>query len=173
MAQPIKKTIGRNPIKRKKETTRAGKIKQIRERMKGSQEFGTSKLEERFAREFLDKLGVKYVYQFKATGINRYFDFCVYSGDNIEAGHKCIIEIDGGYWHGDPRLYEEKDLNKTQKWSKKVDELKNKWCSRNAIPLIRIWEKDINENPEMVMNYLKDMLKPWMDGTIDAKKKRH
>ena len=28
-------------------------------------EYGTSKLEERFARNFLDKLGIKYVYQYK------------------------------------------------------------------------------------------------------------
>ena len=29
-------------------------------------EYGTSKLEEDFAQKYLDKLGIKYVYQFKA-----------------------------------------------------------------------------------------------------------
>lgn len=40
-----------------------------------------------------------------------------------------------------PKLHEEKDLNKTKKWNKKVDEMKNKWCSKNGVPLIRILEK--------------------------------
>ena len=66
-----------------------------------------------------------------------------------------------------PKLYEEKDLNKTQKWSKKVDEMKNKWCSRNGVPLIRIWEKDINEHPENVLTFLKEKL-----GLLKEKKDR-
>ena len=66
-----------------------------------------------------------------------------------------------------PKLYEEKDLNKTQKWSKKVDEMKNKWCSRNGVPLIRIWEKDINERPENVLTFLKEKL-----GLLKEKKDR-
>lgn len=57
-----------------------------------------------------------------------------------------------------PKLYEDKDLNKTKKWSKKVDEMKNKWCSKNGVPLIRIWEKDINEHPENVLTFLKEKL---------------
>ena len=117
--------------------------------------YGTSKLEERFAREFLDKLGVKYIYQYKAESIGRYFDF------RIEPKGP-IIEINGSYWHGDSRLYEEKDLNSVQKHSRKVDEYKQQWCSRNGIPLIYIWEKDINKNPEGVMNFLRDVLKNYI-----------
>ena len=52
--------------------------------------FGTSKLEEDFAKDFLDKLGVKYTYQFE-TNIGRWFDF--YLND-----YNVLIEIDGGYW---------------------------------------------------------------------------
>ena len=151
MAQPIKKEVGRTPTKRKKQTTRAARVREIRKKMKGSQEFGTSKLEERFARNFLDKLDVKYIYQYKMASIGRYLDFML-------TDYHVGIEIDGDYWHGNPQLYEEKDLNKTQKWSKKVDEMKNKWCSRNGVPLIRIWEKDINEHPEKVLTFLKEKL---------------
>ena len=53
--------------------------------------FGTSKLEEDFAREFLDKLEVKYIYQLEARSIGRWFDFYL-------PEHNLIIEIDGGYW---------------------------------------------------------------------------
>ena len=168
MAQPIKKSIGRKPVKRKKETTRAARVREIRKKMKGSQEFGTSKLEERFARDFLDRLGVNYIYQYKMVSISRYLDFFL-------PDYRVAIEIDGSYWHADPRLYEEKDLNKTQKWSKKVDEMKNKWCSRNGVPLIRIWEKDINEHPEKVLTFLQEKLNLFNDKKKieDNFKKRH
>ena len=37
--------------------------------------YGTSKLEEKFAKEFLDKLGVRYERQFEAKEIKRFYDF--------------------------------------------------------------------------------------------------
>lgn len=52
---------------------------------------GTSKLEEDFASDFLDKLGVEYVRQFKAEPLQRYYDFYL-PKENL------LIEIDGGYW---------------------------------------------------------------------------
>ena len=41
-------------------------------------EFGTSKLEQDFARDFLDRLGVKYIWQFEAIEIKRFFDYYCY-----------------------------------------------------------------------------------------------
>ena len=168
MSQPIKKNISSIVPKKKKKkllTTRAARIRKARERAKGNQEYGTSKLEERFARDFLDKLGIPYVYQYKAESIGRYFDFRVFPDL-----HGPIIEVDGDFYHGFGLLYEE--MSPMQKRNHKVDEIKNKWCTRNCVPLIRIWEHDINKNPEMVMKYLKDVFKPWLDGTEESKKKR-
>ena len=119
------------------------------------QEYGTSKLEERFAKNFLDKLGVEYKYQYKAESIGRYFDFRI-----LPRGP--IIEIQGSYWHGDKRLYEEKDLNATQRKNIKVDEKKRKWCSMNGIKLIYVWEEDINKDPEGVMRFLREKLKDFL-----------
>ena len=168
MSQPIKKNISSIVPKKKKKkllTTKAARIRRARERAKGNQEYGTSKLEERFARDFLDKLKIPYVYQYKAESIGRYFDFRVFPDL-----HGPIIEVDGDFYHGFGLLYEE--MSPMQKRNHKVDEIKNKWCSRNCVPLIRIWEHDINKNPEMVMKYLKDVFKPWLDGTEENKKKR-
>ena len=53
--------------------------------------FGTSKLEEDFAKNFLDKLNIKYVYQFEAKDIKRWYDFYL-------PEQNLIIEIDGSYW---------------------------------------------------------------------------
>ena len=160
MPQPIRKGIITKKYKpKKKQTTRAARVKQIRERMKGSQEYGTSKLEERFAREFLDKLGIPYIYQYKAASIGRYYDFQLFP----DCGTGILVEIDGDYFHSNPLIYEEKKLNKMQRHAKIIDEVKTKYCSRNGIPLIRIWEHDINNNPEMVTKYLKDIIKKFKD----------
>ena len=120
--------------------------------------FGTSKLEEDFAKEFLDKIGVKYIYQFEAKDIGRYYDFAIILNNEMTTGNMLLIEIDGSYYHSDPRLVSEDKMSPMQKRNKRVDELKNKWALLHGIPLIRIWEKDIRENPTMVMKELKKRL---------------
>lgn len=127
------------------------------------QEYGTSKLEERFAREFLDKIGVEYKYQYKAESIGRYYDFRI-----MPRGP--IIEVQGSYWHGDDRIYEEKDLNATQRRNRVVDEKKRKWCSMNGIKLLYVWEDDINKDPEGVMNFLRAELKDFIGRKKEGRK---
>lgn len=162
MPQPVKQVIKKN------NKIKNPKVKKTTAKKKHKQEYGTSKLEERFAKEFLDKLGVKYTYQFKAESIGRYFDFRI-----IPNGP--IFEIQGGYWHGDPRLYEDKDLNRTQKKNQRVDEYKRKWALSNGIPIYYFWEKDINENPEKVLKEICDILyiENRKNEIKENKKKRH
>ena len=112
---------------------------------------GTSKLEERFAVDFLDKLGVKYIYQFKVEEIGRWYDFYLPT-------HNLIIEIDGSYYHADPRVVSEDKLTPMHKHNMRVDEAKNKWALAHGIPILRIWEKDINESPTKVLEALKRRL---------------
>ena len=113
------------------------------------QEYGTSKLEQRFAKNFLDKLGIEYKYQFKMESIGRYLDFYIPSCN-------VAIECDGDYFHSYGLVYEQ--MNPMQKRNHRVDEQKNHWCAVNCIKLLRIWEHDINEHPEMVMEMLKKEL---------------
>ena len=173
MAQPIK-----NIIKSTKKTTkkRAKKLtdprippKQVNgasKKVRKHQEFGTSKLEERFAHNFLDKLGVDYIYQFKAASIGRYYDFYIPSAN-------LLIEIDGDYYHSHGLVYEE--MSPMQKRNKRVDKQKDHWAYANCIPLIRIWEHDINNHPEKVMEMLKKEIGVSTKKKIidDNKKKRH
>lgn len=139
MVQPIKNKNIKPPIK---------KTSQVKKKRK-HKEYGTSKLEEKFARDFLDKLKVNYVYQFKAESIGRYYDF--YLPDN-----QLIIEIDGDYWHSKGLVYEE--MTPTQKRNRRVDKQKDHWALINGIPILRIWESDINKHPEKVMEVLKERL---------------
>lgn len=80
MAQPVRKNI-KTKIKVKKKKFPRKKHK----------EYGTSKLEEKFAKEFLERLGIEYIYQFKAESIGRYYDFYLPEAN-------LIIEVDGDYW---------------------------------------------------------------------------
>ena len=155
-----KKTVRKRTASKVRKTTR----KTVRVHPK----FGTSKLEEDFARYFLDKLKVRYVYQFEAKDIGRFYDF--YLPDvNL------IIEIDGSYFHSDPRLVKEENMNPMQKRNKRVDEYKDRWALMHGIPLIRFWEKDIRENPKMVMDELKKRLylETEKKSLTEKKTKRH
>lgn len=157
MTQPIKnKSI--KTLKKKSHQT-------VSKKGRKHKEYGTSKLEERFAKEFLDKLGVKYEYQFKAEEIGRYYDFRI----TTPMGSSILIEVDGDFWHGKDLVYEEK--NRMQKHSEYVDKLKDEWALVHGIPIIRIWESDINNNPGKVMKMLKDAL--YIQDKKDDMKKRH
>lgn len=154
--------------------------KQVRKLVNGKAKrshpkYGTSKLEVDFARDFLDKLGVKYIYQFEAKDIGRFYDYAVIVKDGLVNGGMVLIEIDGSYHHSDPRVVKESEMNPMQKRNKRVDEIKDKWALLHGIPLIRFWEKDIRENPRMVMERLKERLNIERErgNVLEEKKRRH
>ena len=136
-----------------------------------------SKLEAYFAKNFLDKFGVRYVYEWEAKDIKRFYDFAIVaiSEDSdvvveekngvVSLSQKyndvrpcLIIEVDGSYYHGDPRVVEESKLNNMQKQNKIIDEYKDDWCRVHHIPILRVWEFDIMNNPKLVMEMVKDAL---------------
>lgn len=117
-------------------------------------EYGTSKLEDRFAKDFLDKLGLVYETQYKAESIGRYYDFYLPASNTI-------IEVDGDYYHSYGLLYEQ--MSPMQKKNKRVDDQKDKWAREHGISLIRIWEHDINKNPSQVMKMLKEKLSEYSE----------
>lgn len=137
-----KKSVVRKP---------SSSVKKVRRHPK----YGTSKLEERFAKEFLDKLGLKYYYQFEAADIGRFYDFAVECKGNGDGSKIILIEVDGSYYHSDPRIVNEDKMSSMQKRNKMVDALKDKWAALHGIPLLRIWEKDINDNPSKVLDELR------------------
>lgn len=142
--------------------------KRSKQKRRNHPKFTVSKLEDDFARDFLDKLGIEYVRQFEAKDIGRFYDFFL-------PKHRILLEIDGGYYHSDPRVVDENNLSPMQKRNKRVDELKDKWALTHGIPIMRIWEKDIRENPQEVMKALKERL--YIEGekvVLEEKKnKRH
>ena len=168
--------VANKPVKKKtvKKKVLDGKLPKMAKPMKEKgqrkhPQFGTSKLEIDFAQNFLDKLGVKYIWQFEAKEIKRFFDYYL-------PEHNLIIEVNGSYWHADPRLYEDGKLTRTQKHDIRVDEYKKKWALMHGIPIFYVWEKDIRENPSDVMKKLKARLyieKEKEDKKRDMNEKRH
>lgn len=148
MVQPVRRGRAQNKVK-----SSVKKLSDVLKDKKTHPKYGTSKLEDIFAENFLDVLGVKYVRQYEATDIGRYYDFRIIGGP--------IIEINGSYWHGDKRLYEEKDLNGTQRRNIKIDEIKRRWAENNGIKIYYFWEKDIHENPEKIMSELKEIVREY------------
>jgi very-short-patch-repair endonuclease len=147
----VTKQRGASINKNKSKKRTALKPKTTKKAVRSHPKYGTSKLEEDFARDFLDKLGVKYIYQFEAKDIGRFYDFYL-------PEHNLIVECDGSWYHSDPRLVKEEDMNPMQKHNKRVDKHKDDWALMHGIPIFRVWEKDIRENPKMVMEELKKRL---------------
>lgn len=156
------------PVSRKR-TTKKSTVKKISEvvRKKATHpKYGTSKLEDYFAENFLDVLGVKYVRQFEAKEIGRFYDFYCEKAN-------VIIEVDGDFYHGFGKVWEQK--NPMQKHNERVDKIKDEWALSHGIPIIRIWEHDIRDNPEKVMKILKESIGKYTEKQkkIKEKNKRH
>lgn len=169
MKQPTK---GNGKIKKKRKSPSYKKTNPFKKKNITMQKYGTSKLEVDFAKDFLDKLGLVYIYQYEVKEIGRFFDFAItsfvekdYIMENKD-GIKCVkqegqyfpvdmlIEVDGDYFHSNPKFYKKEDLTPMQKHNKFVDGLKDRWAGLQCIPLIRIWENDIRNNPQKVMDEL-------------------
>ena len=172
MKQVVPNTIskGKDSRKKKKKTDYRPfhRGKPFKQRNISVQKYGTSQLEKNFARDFLDRMGLVYIYQYEAKDIKRFYDFALTCYDDVKYeyevkdGIRCvkqegqffpidmIIEIDGSFYHSDPRVVSEDKMTPMHKHNKFVDELKDKWAAMHCIPLLRIWEYDIIHSPKMV-----------------------
>ena len=156
------------PISRNR-TTKKQVVKKLSEAVRKKRphpKYGTSKLEDYFAENFLDVIGVKYIRQYEAKEIGRFYDF-------FAPDARVLIEVDGDFFHGYGLKYEEK--SPMQKRNERVDKVKDEWALANGTPIIRIWEHDIHENPEKVMKILKEAIGKYTEkqNKIKEKNKRH
>ena len=156
------------PVSRKRvmKKTTVKKLSETVKKKRAHQKYGTSKLEDYFAENFLDVIGVKYVRQYEAKEIGRFYDFYCEQAN-------VIIEVDGDFYHGYGLVYEEKSpMQKHNQW---VDKVKDEWALERGIPIIRIWEHDIHDNPEKVMKMLRESIGKYTEKQkkIRDKNKRH
>ena len=120
------------------------------DRILKTQQKHTSKLELEFTK-ILDSLNIKYIQWFYAKEIKAFYDFYI-PAKNI------IIEVDGDFYHCNPDIYINGSICKTQEKNLKRDQQKNQWAKDNGFKLLRFWETDINNNPQQIIETLKQKL---------------
>jgi very-short-patch-repair endonuclease len=118
--------------------------------LKDPNNYHTSELEEKF-KILLDVLDINYKHFFFASQIKKIFDF--YLPD-----YGILIEIDGDFWHCNPKIYTN-PVCKTQEINIKNDQIKSEWAQENGYKLLRFWEDDINNNIKQVKQILLENLK--------------
>ena len=135
----------RPPSKKKRKRTR---------RKKKAFVATVSKLEKEVG-DALRRLRYKFKEQhpiFSTTGRCRgIFDFF------LEA-HGVAIEVNGTFWHSDPRHYPDGPVYKTQRRNAKSWKKKCKYAEQRGIRIIVLWEKDLRDAPDM-KEYVSKVLK--------------
>ena len=181
MKQVIPKHISKEKRNRKQKAKSNYKPfhggKPFKQRKITDQKYGTSQLERKFASDFLDRMGLVYIYQYEAKDIKRFYDFALTCYDDVEYvyeekdGIKCVkqeghffpldllIEVDGSFFHADPRVVTEDKITPMHKHNKFIDGLKDQWAALHGIPLLRIWEYDIKNNPKKVREEIEKYIK--------------
>lgn len=109
----------------------------------------TSKLEEKF-KVILDVLDIEYQHLFYAKPIKGFYDFYL-------PKYNILIEVDGDFWHCNPKKFPSSEYI-TQQKNLKRDQEKNEWAKSNGYKLLRFWEDDINNNIKQVKQTLLENL---------------
>ena len=56
-----------------------------------------------------------------------------------------VIECDGDYWHGNPKMYSKEKLNEKQVKQKQNDKQRTKELKEKGYKVLRLWESEINK----------------------------
>ena len=75
--------------------------------------------------------------------------------------HNLIIEADGTWSHGDPRIFKSSDIiqgHKTAKEKWAFDKNRDKTLKNNGYKIIRFWEKEIKKEPKLIEETIKNTL---------------
>lgn len=81
-----------------------------------------------------------------------------YEIDEFNDIKKLCIEIDGNYWHGNPEIYKDKDLNEMQIKRRISDKRKNTYLKNKGYRVLRFWEKNIYEDIENCIEKIREYL---------------
>lgn len=89
-------------------------------------------------RDSLDRIGVNYTKHIFLYGYN--FDIKI-------SGHRILIEVQGDYWHANPKIYKSNDIMfggklASQLWDK--DKRKYEIVSKQGWILLYLWENDLD-----------------------------
>ena len=116
----------------------------------------SSRLENKLC-EVLNELNISYTRQYKISGNTHPYDFYL-------CNTKIIIEVNGNFWHANPKYYSKNDIiyqpgrkiKAKQIWDK--DKKYIDYAANNGYYIIILWEDDFNENLKYkLINKLKNI----------------
>jgi|SaaInlStandDraft_4_1057021.scaffolds.fasta_scaffold34844_2 very-short-patch-repair endonuclease len=67
---------------------------------------------------------------------------------------RILLEVQGDYWHGNPKIY--KEFNDMQMKNKNKDKTKIEFAEKHNFKLFHIWEKDVKEGNLRVLDSLQE-----------------
>lgn len=68
-----------------------------------------------------------------------------------------VVEVNGGYWHADPHLYHDEELNESQRRGRERYARKLELLELLGIELIEVWERDIHRADEVLLQGLLEL----------------
>lgn len=96
----------------------------------------------------------RFLSDLKLDYIEEYY-FGVYSWDFYIPSHKLFIEVDGDYFHSNPKFFKDGPKSPTQIVNHYRDLRKDSFAKENKIKLLRFWEDDILN----IGNYIKEIIR--------------
>ncbi|MAG25534.1 hypothetical protein CMI47_08150 [Candidatus Pacearchaeota archaeon] len=127
-------------------------IDYVRQRPRVSM-FGIEPKTEKYVREWLEDKDIDYKqWHYLSPNSKWEYDFWIVD-TNI------LLEVNGDYWHCNPKVYVNGPINEWQKTAQRRDYLKRQYAKDMGYHLIYIWEKSINENDYHAFNRIKEQIK--------------
>lgn len=101
--------------------------------------------------DILKLLNIKFEDQYYIRDIKAYYDFYLID-------YNILIEIHGDFWHCNPLTEFKNPKYECQIKNLEKDKIKERWCDDNNIPLLKIWESEINDNIQSVTKNLLEFI---------------
>lgn len=111
---------------------------------------------------FFDELSKNTYIDSKGRNCKLYIDEKIIICDYLDASNNKIIEINGDFWHMNPKKYKPTDVNVVTKSSAKEiwenEEKRNNILKNNGYNILIIWEYDLNSNYNKFLELAKNFL---------------
>lgn len=104
---------------------------------------------ELIVKEYLDKYNIEYIFQYDLDGLY-YPDFYL-PKENI------ILEVQGDYWHGNPKIYTNNMLDERQRKHKIRDRKKFGYYKHKHLKYYELWGADIKSDINNTMKQIKEI----------------
>lgn len=90
-------------------------------------------------------------------------EYCVILGyhqfDFGNRNSKILLEVQGDYWHANPKIYKKESLNSIQLKKIEKDKLKLVFAQKHGFKIFYIWENDIKNNIFTVLDDIQELIK--------------